>query len=150
MLRMHLLLRLCASARVCAANARRELLQTRSPDRHMGLFTCEQQRLWRQKLRGNRTIVPFMAFVCERWGETGNEIMLRAPALCARSLSQSGTRPGAEYESLISRPHRAYGNEEGLIRCKLECVATPDNVILATLLHRRDFSLNLCKMQQKA
>lgn len=66
-------------------------------------------------------------------GETGNEIMLRALALGARGLSQSGTRPGAEYESLISRPHRAYGNEEQLIQPKLECVVTPGNVILATL-----------------
>lgn len=35
---------------------------------------------------------------------------------------------------LLAGPHRAYGNEEGLIQCKLGCVATPGNVMLATLL----------------
>lgn len=80
-------------------------------------------------------------------GETGNEIMLRALALRTQSLSQSRTRLGTEYESLISWPHRAYGNEEQLLQCKLECVATPDNMVSHTV-HRHDFNLNLSRMLQ--
>lgn len=76
-------------------------------------------------------------------GETGNEIMLRALALRARSLSQSGTRPGAEYESLISWPHRAYGNEDQFIQCKLECAAVPGNARFIHAVHLHDFNLNL-------
>lgn len=88
---------------------------------HCGLVLCEQLRNnsgFTNNAQGSRTIVPLTAFVCGG-GETGNEIMLRALAVCARSLSKSGTRPGGEYQSLISRPHRAYGNEEQFIQCNV-------------------------------
>lgn len=55
------------------------------------------------KAQENRTTVPLTPFVCDG-GETGNEIMLRALAVCAWSLSKSRARPGGEYKSLISRP----------------------------------------------
>ncbi len=81
---------------------------------HCGLFLCEQLRnnsSSTNNAQRSRTIAPLTAFVCGG-GETGNEIMLRALAVCAQSLSKSGARPGGEYQSLISRPRRAYGNEE--------------------------------------
>lgn len=117
---------------VCVFNARRELSQTLSRDRHMGLFMCEQQRFG-PTTPGETEQLCLSRRLFVVVGKTGNEITLRALALCARSLSQSGTRPGDEYESLISWPHRAYGNEEQFIQCKLECVATPGNVLLSTL-----------------
>lgn len=110
----------------------RELSQTLNRDRHMGLFMREQLRVLPAKLGETEQLcLSCRLFVAV--GETGNEIVRRALALCERSLSQSGTRPGAEYESLISRPHRAYGNEKGLIQRKPEFVATPGNVISAAL-----------------
>lgn len=54
--------------------------------------------------------MPLTTFVCGG-GETGNEIMLRALAMCAEGLSKSRAGPGGEYQSLISQPCRAYGNE---------------------------------------
>lgn len=90
---------------------------------HCGLFfvcrTEKQQQFHQPNCSlGSRTIVPLTAFVCGVW-ETGNEIMLRAPAVCAHSLSKSGARPRREYQSLISRPHKAYGNEEKFIQCNV-------------------------------
>lgn len=87
---------------------------------HCGLFLWEQLRnsSFTNNTQGSRTIVPLTAFVCGG-GETGNEIMLRALAVCAKSLSKSGARPGEEYQSLISWPCWAYGNEEQFIQCKV-------------------------------
>lgn len=81
---------------------------------HCGLFMCEQLRnnsSSTNNAQRGRTIVPLTAFVCDG-GETGNEITLRALAVCAQSLSKSRARPGGEYQSLISQPSGAYGNEE--------------------------------------
>lgn len=80
---------------------------------HCGLFMCEQLRnsSSTNNAQRSRTIVPLTAFVCGG-GETGNEITLRALAVCAQSLSKSRARPGGEYQSLISQPWGAYGNEE--------------------------------------
>lgn len=81
---------------------------------HTSLFLCEQLRNNSSSTNNahrSRTIVPFDVFVCGG-GETGNEIMLRALAVGTEGLSKSGARPGGEYQSLISKPCWAYGNEE--------------------------------------
>lgn len=87
---------------------------------HCGFVLWEQLRnsSSTNNTQRSRTIVPLTAFVCGG-GETGNEIMLRALAVCAQSLSKSGARPGGEYQSLISRTHWAYGNEEQFIQCNV-------------------------------
>lgn len=87
----------------------------------MVCFLCAELRnnnSFTNNTQGSRTIGPLTAFVCGVW-ETGNEIMLRAPAVCVHSLSKSGARPRREYQSLISRPHKAYGNEEKFIQCNV-------------------------------
>lgn len=84
-------------------------------------FLCEQLRnnsSSTNNAQRSRTIAPLTVFVCGG-GETGNEIMLRALAVCAKSLSESRARPRGEYQSLISRPRWVYGNEEQFIQCNV-------------------------------
>lgn len=107
-----------------------KLLQTPSAPRadcrmglcvHCGLLLCEQLRnnsSFTKNAQGSRTIVPLTVFVCGGGG-TGNEIMLRDLAACAQSLSKSRAKPRGEYQSLISRPHWAYWNEEQFIQCNV-------------------------------
>lgn len=47
--------------------------------------TEKQQQFHQQRSERERTIVPLTAFVCGG-GDTGNEIMLRARAVCAAEL----------------------------------------------------------------
>lgn len=77
-------------------------------------FFCEQLRNNSSSTNNahtSRTIAPLTAFVCGG-GETGNEIMLRAQAVCAEGLSKSRAGPGGEYQSLIRQARWAYENEE--------------------------------------
>lgn len=88
---------------------------------HCGLFLSVQLRnnsSSTNNAQRSRTIVPLNVFVCG-CGETGNEIMLGALAVCARSLSKSRARSGQEYQSHISWPRWAYGNEECLFQCNV-------------------------------
>lgn len=83
-----------------------------------GLFMCEQLRdngSSTNLAQRRRTIVPFDGVCLWWWGDRKWDHA--EGSVCARSLSKSGARPGGEYESLISRPRWAYGNEEQFIQC---------------------------------
>lgn len=79
---------------------------------------CVNSSSFSDNAQRHKTIVPLLVFV---WGsgETGNEIMLRALAVCARGLSKSRPGAGGEYQSLISQPCLVYGNEEQFIQCNV-------------------------------
>ncbi len=89
---------------------------------HCGLFFLSEQlgdnSISTNNAQRSRTIVPLNVFVCGG-GETGNEIMLGALAVCAWSLSKSRAEAGQEYQSHISWPRWAYGNEEYLFWCNV-------------------------------
>lgn len=99
---------------------------------HCGLFLCEQLRNNRgstNNAQRSRTIVPLTAFVCGG-GETGNEIMLRALAVCARRAYRRAG-PGREENTnhllagLAGLMEMRNSSFSAMYQSKVESVVTP-------------------------
>lgn len=122
---------------------------------HCGLFLLE--RLWNNSTSTNnaqrsRTIVPLTAFVCGG-GETGNEIMLRAPAVRTQGLAGPGQEENTNH--LLGGFAGLMEMRNGLFRVmyqsEVESTVTPGTAISFLLSifhsssHSHEPSLNVTK-----